>query len=69
MIMQKCVVCGKEVDVDNCFGVIDKDKTFCDAHENIRLALVELEKLGNEIHSLKIHYDSAYKVIRSHLVK
>lgn len=64
VVWQFCVVCGATVDVDNSFGSIGQSETFCHEHEKIRLALVEIEKIGHEIHSLKFEYDNAYKTIR-----
>jgi hypothetical protein len=67
MIWQNCVVCGKSVDVDNCFGTIDSSHTFCDEHDGIRIVFDKINQFRSEIFNLKYQFDEMYKLLRSNI--
>lgn len=69
MRFQKCVVCGIDVDVDNCFGSISDYDTFCSEHDSDRLLFAELEKFKYTIATVNRNFEKLYSEARKTICK
>jgi len=65
VILQLCVVCGKSVDVDNCFGSISKDETFCSKHMKFAEIFTVIRRLQHDVNQLSSHINEVNDYARN----